>query len=33
MDKSTAFINGKIYTMKSEGDTVGAFVVICREHP
>ena len=27
MDKSTAFINGKIYTMKSEGNTCDAFVV------
>ena len=27
MDKSTAYINGKIYTMKSEGDTCDAFVV------
>ncbi len=27
MDKSIAYINGKIYTMKSEGDMIEAFVV------
>ena len=29
MNKSTAYVNGKVYTMRAEGDTVSAFV--CRD--